>query len=74
MDIKRERTLKEFIEYCKLIASRLPSVGGAGQFHVDRDACKGSTGTPQRGNSGNDGDPRTSEALAEQSMSAASLF
>jgi len=29
------------------IALRLPSVGGIGQLHVDRDACKGSTDTPR---------------------------
>jgi len=30
------------------IALRPPSVGGVGQLHVDRDACKGSTDTPDR--------------------------
>jgi putative transposase len=29
------------------IALRLPSVGGIGQLHVDRDACKGRTDTPR---------------------------
>ena len=29
------------------IALRLPLVEGVGQLHVDRDACKGSTATPE---------------------------
>jgi len=54
------------------IALRPPSVGGIGQLHADRDACKGSTDTPRGAT------PRTTEtpeppSFSEENMSVGGL-
>jgi putative transposase len=50
-------------------ALRPPSVGGIGQLHADRDACKGSTDTPRGATPGTTETPEP-PSFSEESMSA----
>jgi hypothetical protein len=54
------------------IALRPPSVGGIGQLHADRDACKGSTDTP-RGATLRTTETPEPPSFSEESMSESGL-
>ena len=44
---KRNRTLKEFHEYCKMITDNIAKRPCIDRLHTDRDVCKGTTDSPK---------------------------